>query len=772
MVGIYSLAGKNKNRTVSFALGLTICYQVIYQFIMLVRLQDRERTTAEADIAEARAAAARLPFAMCDHAGIGAAENSTVCAEVATFRRWRQGERDLSVGYLEHVSDKSANLSGLDYAVTLDSSLGSFVDTATRSTTTSVPATVSGRPESPGVTLWTKVQSWQAFDKLYNETLAAIRTPHSLSPWAKQLIELPAKFTSKRTKFDPPPASIIQSESSLTPWAQDLMALQARLEKGMELSRSRRLRHNMTRVPQTLVAAIHDFGEILCKEPHRWNYSACAMFLVPRSNVPDFSTKPKQTSQLRGGMAEHTAAFGVAKSSHKAWQQDFAKEVADYGRELCSDPRRLNYTSCAQFMLHGVEGGTSISGSSAPSDALAAQAIVEEGRPRSANLRGTTPYMDRLHWTGIVKQLHEGKGTRGHPRIAQVSREQIQDAKWQGRIPKVACITVVPARSDTPIRLKYFLKNFQLQRYEGPRQLVLVYQSSDIKLGELLRSYADGTYIKTAGLNDYVEFPSTAALRYGAWLADADIIAHWSFYEWHHPQRLAWQVRALASAVRPVSLVKNVSGTISTAASDVVFSETSLVAEASWAQQHWMPYMGTAYHPRDIVQVNIPELAVHTLERVRSNMAQADTEAKNNLSVDVERNTQTNSKLDVTEGVQATNARNTGLEASQGGTAVCASLALAKRVSLVANSSVTGAIQKVAGIGFADTFREMIRKREEIENSLHSLCHDVQLERDGDRQNELLKAVSEIESVHRRIIASFDTVEGLFQNASSTLETL
>merc|ERR1719454_2132706 len=83
----------------------------------------------------------------------------------------------------------------------------------------------------------------------------------------------------------------------------------------------------------------------------------------------------------------------------------------------------------------------------------------------------------------------------------------------------------------------YFINNFRLQDYEGPRQLVLVYEYTDAEAAELARKYVDGYYIKAVATRSE-KFPSTESLRYGAWSSDADVIAQWDFDEWHDPSRL------------------------------------------------------------------------------------------------------------------------------------------------------------------------------------------------------------------------------------------
>jgi len=186
-------------------------------------------------------------------------------------------------------------------------------------------------------------------------------------------------------------------------------------------------------------------------------------------------------------------------------------------------------------------------------------------------------------------------------------------------IPKVACLSVVPSGREAKYQIKYLVNNFRLQTYEGPRQLVLVYDHNDRAAKKLVDKYADGSYIRgAAAMSD----DPTMAFRFGAYVADADIIARWDFNAWHHPDRLAMQVRALAHKVRPVSrllawTLRN--GTEdSRSYPDESVGEASLVGEKAWMKEHWHPLLGdepstlTSAHLRYLVQLDMPGLIVYS----------------------------------------------------------------------------------------------------------------------------------------------------------------
>jgi len=242
----------------------------------------------------------------------------------------------------------------------------------------------------------------------------------------------------------------------------------------------------------------------------------------------------------------------------------------------------------------------------------------------------------RLHWVD-VKNWDKAQLRQELGKDMSFVREQLRDLKWEGSLPKVACITAIPSGREARHRIKYFINSFRLQDYEGPRELVFVYHHSDKEAAQLIRKYADGASdIKSvaagpegpSGMVGFTSgsvdnFPSAAALRYAAWSSrDAEVVAHWVFDEWHHPERLSMQVKALAAARYPASILKQ--WTVrddSGLNSGVMFAglgwEGSLVGEKKWMHKHWYPFLKDGRSLFDageishIAQVDIPELSVY-----------------------------------------------------------------------------------------------------------------------------------------------------------------
>merc|ERR1719401_2551455 len=94
-----------------------------------------------------------------------------------------------------------------------------------------------------------------------------------------------------------------------------------------------------------------------------------------------------------------------------------------------------------------------------------------------------------------------------------------------------------------------------LQDYEGATELILLYHHADEQAAALVEQYSNGSSIRGVVARGGAVFPTTADLRYAAWTARADIIANWDFLEFHLPDRLSVQVRAMAVGRRPASVL-------------------------------------------------------------------------------------------------------------------------------------------------------------------------------------------------------------------------
>lgn len=337
-------------------------------------------------------------------------------------------------------------------------------------------------------------------------------------------------------------------------------------------------------------------------------------------------------------IAEHMAVFNADLEKIAKRHADAEKEINDkamaLGREMCADSSKRHTPACEVFF-------PADSAAESPEDTL--RSSLSSGPQSLTDSRGE-PIAERSRVLHMHKHGGDGEdlegsdvidkkaaGLRGvakagtrhyHDPPVVVSSKDLLDAHWAGHIPKVACIMSVPTSHDTEVRLREAIENFRAQRYEGPKELILIYKHQDEQTANLVHTLADGFVIKyVAAHND--EARSTTAMRFGAWHSDkdAEIIARWDIDDWHDPQRLALQVRALGFTGRPASLLKRVSkitadGNGAVAAGGISWAG-SLVGERAWMEKHWFPFTPGEDDVLEgsmglVAQLDMPELSQHT----------------------------------------------------------------------------------------------------------------------------------------------------------------
>mmetsp|Transcript_39168 Transcript_39168/g.103377 ORF Transcript_39168/g.103377 Transcript_39168/m.103377 type:complete len:736 (+) Transcript_39168:106-2313(+) len=400
---------------------------------------------------------------------------------------------------------------------------------------------------------------------------------------------------------------------------------------------------NGTRREGPLMNQIYDLQREMCEDPGRKNHPVC-MNLT--RNTAD-KTRP-MASNTSIDLRQHAATLSVDLAAIAAesaeWHHEFQQKVDRDHKELCEHPERRHRPDCAKFLASVEElerrGNKAYQlartaskaalraniASEAKERALALDAklarikaerkvwerelLEKYDRPRDGTRQGLADastaapsqvdspqapdsflparhHGPELHWSSVVRWSagRNLRGTAGSQVHAQVGRAELRAAHWAGMIPKVACIAAVESGPALEIQMKYFIDNFHLQSYEGPTQLVFVYHHKDRAAARLVQSHADGFHVKGVAAFGEGKFPSTAALRFGAWSSDADVIAHWNFNEFQHPQRLSLQVRALAFSSRPACILKGLREDGAGA------DEATLLGEASWMEQHWHPLL-------------------------------------------------------------------------------------------------------------------------------------------------------------------------------------
>lgn len=323
---------------------------------------------------------------------------------------------------------------------------------------------------------------------------------------------------------------------------------------------------------------------------------------------------PQGTIAQTGPRGGFNGRFGGAAPRSLEWVQDqnqwtrlLVNNVQAFGRKLCSDAKRRRYPSCRLFVASKA--------ASAPAVPAPTPTVALRGTPLPV-ARSSDPL---LVWRreAFMKETTND--------VVRLAKDQLEAQRWKGKIPKVACVTVLTSARDVRERLRYFVNAFLAQDYEGPRQLILVYRVGDRGIANVVQEYADGIFIKEAPIyrqSSRERFPSAAAYRYGAWQADdADVIARWEFDSWHDPKRLLLQVRALALSSRPAVILSRAPPEEGEPSEELptighgTFAE-SMVGEVEWMGNHWFPLPPGEDDPLPDVEANrtallaVPDLAV------------------------------------------------------------------------------------------------------------------------------------------------------------------
>jgi len=361
---------------------------------------------------------------------------------------------------------------------------------------------------------------------------------------------------------------------------------------------------------------IDALGRELCQDPARRDSPSCAQFLHPHSTAsPKEHTAEKKHENAMAHIKLLEKHLDQLEKEREHENEEIRKESTEFMKELCADPARHSYPACARLMAK-------------PNTAAASAAAPAAGKLRSStatkNSHHAASQPHTLHWTAMNESETTGSPHQQHMGASPLlmHREELRGAHWEGKIPKVACITVLPQGQVTEILMRYFMDNYNLQHYDGSRELVIVYHSEDKEASRIAHLYADGASVKAAAARGESGFPSATAYRYGAWLAhDADLVVRWDFEAWHHPNRLSMQVRAMVHSKRPASLVTMVTAFDAAGKNGTVAGGVgphgSLMGDAAWMRKHWMPTLEEenallhGLHSQDVVQVAMPELLAY-----------------------------------------------------------------------------------------------------------------------------------------------------------------
>jgi len=730
----HQISAISHRKIVTWLLAATICYQAAYQGIWWYSVQ---RGNAEGDV--------------CRNSAGVVLSSSPQCLERELFRNWQR------------ASEAAGASSAFDMAVVKEPGPPSEQapaiaqgDRPPSSLSTTSAGGLGVEEISAG-----RTDDWKVFvhdravefDRLFNSTMESLNNQSVVTPWAQSLIDeqarmeaimanLPSVRTARAQQrvtelefdriFNATMQSLNNSSDGLTQWARELAALQERMEGQMQQLPSQ-LRGGALRAQAkqdqdtSLMNRIMQFGRELCEVPYRRGRPECAQFLQ-MYNTSERSANGTEklarqaakatwreniTAEAAKRAADFNASILKLVSDRKAWEVQFVRNVTSFVSQL------------APSMSAGDDGP----GAAAP--LATPDAPIEAWQSHSRAER----YMRRLLWSPVTAWGAQKRGNNAS--IMTIVRDQVRHARWQGMIPKVACITAVTFDRGLKNRMALFIDNFYLQDYEGPRQLVLVYHHRDSRAAQIVQTYVDGVFIKSVVAFGEGDFPSTTALRYGAWASDADVVARWDFEEWHHPQRLAMQVRSIALAARPACLMASEGGGIE--------SEESLVGEKSWMQAHWHPLLKegsvTLHHTEDhhLVQVAMPEL----FPKVRAALAVSHTSS--------------DTKPDDHTGAMANEVTLEGM---------CRELNHAGESEKADEDSTEARIVAKLGSEMGETYQRLRYRYRTITSNLRSLCVEAVAQKDPAWRTTMRYEAQRMASIRLDMIEHFQKVQSLFALAA------
>jgi len=467
----------------------------------------------------------------------------------------------------------------------------------------------------------------------------------TMTPWAHNLDDLTHDMQAQmhtwrkeRAEHARTHAAKVQStEDTMTPWAHKLDDQLHEMQEHMEHRNKERAEHEAAHkaAHEARMAALHkatagssgssfmdeidSLGRELCQDPERRKRPSCAQFLPLHSTEASTAADSKEetAADVHASAMAHIKLLerhlGELEKDREHDNEEIRQESQGFLKELCADPARHSYPACARVLAEAAPASGRLRASSS--------AKAPESPKKSVSKAAAREFPHVLRWSPS-KESEDKAPHHVDEMPLLMSRKELIGAHWEGKVPTVACVTVLPEGQVTETLMRYFMDNYKLQHYEGKYELVLVYSQTDKEASRIAHLYADGSSIKAVAARGGDEFPSATAFRYGAWVAhDADIVVRYDFEGWHHPNRLSMQVRAMVLSKRPASLVTMVTAFDADGKQSAVVGGAgphgSMMGEAAWMRKHWMPVLEEetsvlhGLQSRDVVQVAMPDLLAY-----------------------------------------------------------------------------------------------------------------------------------------------------------------
>mmetsp|Transcript_111762 Transcript_111762/g.193725 ORF Transcript_111762/g.193725 Transcript_111762/m.193725 type:complete len:743 (+) Transcript_111762:93-2321(+) len=561
-------------------IGLAICYSFAYNYFLFNAVQNDVNNDAECPVT----------YAGDDH-------ESPYCSEVRLFRAWHDADamHDESEASLLAETPNTSTV-GQQSAVDV---LGKVIPFGSQEVQ-EVDATTS-QAEEVAAAEQRRVQEAQLrrekFDELEKQVRASL-SQHSVTPWAKHLMD-----DQKRMEAESAALERHHKDRVLVHWQADIDRLDSKIQALVHADAETPWKIELAKLKQLVQ---HDIGlnsstsvgddqKVFAIRHIQLDKLEEALRGKPRSNL---SAPLAQSGSLAFEIKHLRARLELEMSTQAVQGVQGKQTAADIG-----DRTTKLENSLTDLLLHHKaweeKSATQESVATHTSSSGRLRGAQNAGKQHSVTVESANPkpvaFMDkRLYWSSVTKLSHLVVTGAAHDVETVVSKSDVRHLNWGGFIPKVACITAISYSTRTKARMMYFIDNFKLQSYEGPKELVLVYNQSDTHAARLVRKYADGVYIKSVAARDARDFPSSAALRYGAWSTDADVVARWEFEEWHDPKRLSMQVRAMAATSKPACILQSTpdQSRKTDLKAEAFVQETSLIGERSWMKAYWQPFSG------------------------------------------------------------------------------------------------------------------------------------------------------------------------------------
>lgn len=564
-------------------------------------------------------------------------------------------------------------------------------------------------------------------------TAKATVSPVAITAWARNLQQLQAQLQAQYENLSSTRRHRVQAS---TEKLDHLVELHEQLRGGNATAAAHPVTNEAKKEVKRdeLTEQIQALLRELCREPQRRNYPACIRARGDAEATTD--TPSAKVQQPRPPVANRT--------SHRLWEAELTKKAMALGREMCEEPARRGYAACAQFLV-GASSTTDAGAAVAP--AAAEPAVSATPGESETTLAYGNDILEGLQWRAVRSWKEHLRAPATTRAPTTVTYQQVRHLRWQGAVPKIGLISVVPGGFWAEARVRYAVNKFKAQTYEGAKQLVLVYHHADERTAELVRGVADGSYIRGAAVRGSSQLPSTAAFRYGAWLSDADVIArldYKGFDSWPNPRRLAMQVKALALSGRPACLLEEQPSANSTAA-----AASTIVGEAQWMREEWYPLLGEELAVLEHAQSDrVVRLAVQSHHPKDLSASQSTVEKGSNLKL-----AEAEASRDSTAVRSATDSAVLD-EAVQAGIAACASLPEAPP----ADSSLGQKMEQKLGKELETRLKDLEAVRRDLVGKLRQLCAEATGEQDESRRQQLLVGAGRMAAAEAEQAVHFDAL--------------